>query len=295
MPSFASLQLWPLRALWVLLALAAAVGFGDALEARSGAVAVALATIGWLAWTGALVAMLVPRTLSLTVVRTIVPAALVAAVAAAVGGDAIDVADVVAVLAAAAATIVALAPWTTDEFVDGSSYGPEQRLSLRTPAPLALTAAATWALVVVGAIAGPVLLAAEAWAVGAVALVVGWAVAVGGSRALHQLSNRWLVLVPTGMVLRDPIQMPEAQLFLRQTMARLGPAEAGDDPAVVTEDLTGGASGLAIELVLAEPVELLVTTGRGRAETKAVDRVLFTPSRPAALLAEARQRRLPVA
>ena len=84
-----------------------------------------------------------------------------------------------------------------------------------------------------------------------------------GVRSIHQLSKRWLVLVPTGMVLHDPLVMPEPQLFLRQTMARLGAAEV--DPAgpadgreLITEDLTAGASGLVMSLSLSEPVELLV-------------------------------------
>ena len=55
-----------------------------------------------------------------------------------------------------------------------------------------------WAAVVVGALAGPLLLAAEQWVAGAIAIVIGWPLARFGSRSLHRLAQRWLVFVPAG-------------------------------------------------------------------------------------------------
>jgi hypothetical protein len=89
--------------------------------------------------------------------------------------------------------------------------------------------------------------------------------------------------------------MPEPQLFLRQTMIRLGPAERDLGPEVVTEDLSAGASGLVMSITTTEPIELLVRDGSRGTTLRPVDRVLFSPSLPAELLVEARQRRLPVA
>lgn len=294
------LRLWPLEGAWVLVAVLATAPLTDALD---GATALG-AGLAWLAagagWTAALVAMLVPRSVGLTVVRLLVPAALLALGAAAAVGDDRGALDALALLAAAVATLVVLSPWTIDAFVDGSSYGPERRLALRTPLPVLLVAVATWAATAAGATAGPQLLASERWLPGVVALAVGAPVAALGVRALHQLSRRWLVLVPTGMVLHDQLTMPEPQLFLRQTMARLGPAlvdapgaDETPDIAEAVEDLTAGASGLVIELELTEPVELLVRDGRGTT-LRPVTRVRFSPGRPAELLAEARRRRLPV-
>ena len=149
----------------------------------------------------------------------------------------------------------------------------------------------TWAAVVVGATAGPLLLAAEQWAVGAIALVVGAGAVYAGVRSLHQLTRRWIVLVPTGLVIHDPLTMPEAQLFLRTMVRRLGPAEAGTD----ADDLTAGAPGLALQLDLAEPAELLLRT-RGRdTATRSSTAILFTPSRPQRLLEAAAAARIPVA
>lgn len=289
------LATWGPPAAWVVLAALAAPVVGDALDGRSGPVVAVAAAGAWLGWGAGLVALLVPRSSSLTAVRVLVPAGLVAVVAAAAVGDHLGPLDVVAVVVAAAGTALALSPWTADRFVDGSSYGPERRIPLRTPAPLALVAALTWAVVLASVAAGPLLLAARAWTAGAAAVAVGLPLAVAGVRSLHLLARRWLVLVPTGMVLHDPLTMPEPQLFLRQTMARLGPAPAQDPtPELVTEDLTAGASGLVVELVLAEPVELLLHAGRREAQTRPVDRVLFVPVRPAVLVDEGRRRRLPV-
>jgi len=295
MTAITRLQLWPLRVLWVGLALVAGGPVSDALAGRSTPVAAVIVVASWTGWGAMLVALLVPRTSSLTVVRVLAPAAWVGAIAAAAAASNDGSLLTVAMLSLASGCVVlAFAPWVTDAFVDGSSYGPERRLALRTPLTIALVAVVTWAAVVVGASAGPLLLAAEQWLIGAISLGAGTGVVVLGSRSLHQLSQRWVVFVPTGMVLHDPMTLPEPQLFLRQTMRRMGPAEADAPADLLTEDLTAGASGLVVELVLDEPVDLLVRQGRAAA-TRAVDRVLFTPALPAALLDEARRNRLPVA
>lgn len=288
-------HLWPFRALWVVLAVAASASATDALDDRSTGVAVALSVAGWAAWGATLVAVLVPRTVSLTVVRVLAPAGAVGAVAAVAAGSESTVLDGVTVLAAALVIVDALAPWTTDALVDGSSYGPERRLALRTPLALALLAVLTWLVMLTGAVGAVLLLATQQWAAGAGGLVVGAAVVWFGARSIHQLSRRWLVLVPTGLVIHDPLVMPEPQLFLRQTMARLGPAEGEVGEDVVTEDLSAAASGLIMSISLSEPVELLVREGNRGTTLRPVDRVLFAPALPLVLLDEGRQRRLPVA
>ena len=289
---------WPARTLWALLAVVSGGTFGDALHGRSSAVAVVAAALLWAGWGAGLVALLVPRSASLTAVRVLVPAAMVAVAAAASAGGHPSTLDVIALVVAALSAMAALAPWVAEGFVDGSAYGPERRTPLRTPPLLLAVAALSWCVIVAGAAAGPLLLAARSWAAGGIVLVAGWLLAFASVRSLHQLARRWVVIVPAGLVVHDPLTMPEPQLFLRQGIARVGPAhdDDGSAPAArVTEDLTAGAAGLALELVLREPVELLVRTGRTKAETRAVDRVLFTPSRPAAVLDAARDRRIPVA
>jgi hypothetical protein len=88
----------------------------------------------------------------------------------------------------------------------------------------------------------------------------------------------------------DPVGQPEPTLFLRRSVRHLGPARA-DSPAL---DLTQGAFGLALQLDLVEPTDMIVPRGRAATETVQVESLLFTPTRPAALLDEARARRIPV-
>ncbi|MBX3312907.1 MAG: hypothetical protein KF906_01190 [Actinobacteria bacterium] len=289
---------WPARVLWVVLAVLAAVPVGDALDGRSAAVRWLVVAGLWLGWTAGLVCLLVPRHLFLTGMRILVPAGTAAMIAAIAAGSDLAPVDVVALAVSAVASAWVLSPWVGEAWVDGSSYGPERRLPLRPPVAFALLVVpVTWAAVVGGATVGPLLLAAGRWVPGVLATAIGAPVAVLGTRSLHQLSRRWIVLVPTGIVLHDTLVMPEPQLFLRTTIARLGPAEAGgdaDDEDGSVEDLTAGAAGLALRLDLSEPVELLVRTGGRGTATVSSTAVLFTPSRPRHVLDAALERRVPV-
>jgi len=124
---------------------------------------------------------------------------------------------------------------------------------------------------------------------GAVALAAGLPLAWWGARVLHGLSRRWLVFVPNGVVVHDPLTLADPVLLRRGTVRSLGPAPAGTD----AHDLTGGASGLALEVRLTGPLSLLPVTARRRpTELVDVTAVLVTPGRPGRVLAEARRRGL---
>jgi hypothetical protein len=125
--------------------------------------------------------------------------------------------------------------------------------------------------------------------VGVLALAAGLPATWWGARVLHSLARRWLVFVPTGVVVHDPLTLTDPVLLRRGVVRSLGPAPADTDAL----DLTGGASGLALEVRLNEPVALVpVARGRRPAEVTDVDALLVTPSRPGRVLAEARRRRL---
>lgn len=292
---------WPLRAVWLVAPLTAGPAFAAALDpARHGFRTVASVGL-WALWAATLAAMLVPRDVTLTAVRVVVPASVVAAGWAASGGAG-PVAGLVAIAGTVLAAALALAPGTTDAFVDGGSYGTERRWALRTPAPLLLgPVPLAWLVAVAGAAAGPVLLAAGHWTLGTVLLVVGWPLAAAAARALHTLSRRWVVLVPAGLVLHDPLA-GEALLFPRNTIARLGPAGAGaDERPGIAQDRTGGALGLVLELDLVEPVSVPELSDRGRrrpegptAPTVDVASLLFSPARPGAVLEAAASHRISV-
>jgi hypothetical protein len=189
------------------------------------------------------------------------------------------------------AAIILFVPVVTDLFVDGSSYGPEKRMALRTPATLFLgPVEIAWAIVVAGIAAGPLLLAARAWVAGVIALAVGVVLVRPALRSLHQLSRRWIVFVRVGLVLHDPLSLADPVLFLRQDVRSLEPARA--DAEREATDLTGRALGLALELRLRSKVTIGMIERRHQSRNVATDRVLFTPARPGALVSEARGRGL---
>jgi hypothetical protein len=284
---------WSLPIVWAILPLTAGPAFADALDPRSPAFRTTVSIALWGIWAITLVLTLVPRTTSLTGVRIVVPASFAAAVWSSFATPEPDWQDGLALATTALAAALALAASTSERFVNGSSYGAERRMPLRPPGLVVLgLVEAVWAAVVVGAAAGPLLLASKQWIAGAVALVVGWPLAVMGTRSLHRLAQRWFVFVPNGVVLVDPLALTDSCSMTRAAVESIGPAPADTS----AHDLTVGALGLALEIDLVAPQEVaLLEAGRtGPPPTISVDQVLFTPSRPGALLREARARGLPV-
>ena len=282
---------WAVRAAWAVLPFALGPALAAALDPRSRPVQ-ATASVGlWGAWALVVAATLVPRPLGLTALRVAAPAALAAALwaAATEGGSA--VAQALAVGSAALVVALAFLPETGIVFVNGAAYPNERRFPLRPPGPLLFgPLPLAWALSLGAPAAAALLLAAGRPVAGALVLAVGLPLAALLLRALHGLSRRWVVFVPAGVVLHDPIGLVDPVLFRRQLIEALHPAPADTDSL----DLTQRAPGLALELVLTEKVPLvLMRPGRRAGEPGASARLIFTPTRPGAVLAEARARRVP--
>jgi hypothetical protein len=272
---------------WLTLPLTAGPGLEDALAGPSESVRWTMTTGLWAGWAVGLLALLVPRIPSLTVLRLAAPAAVAAAAAAAVAGG-VQAADVFGLVATSLAVALTLWPEVVDALVDGSSYGPERRLAVRVPPVLAAgPIPLATAIALAGIATGPLLLAAEQWVAGAVATVVGLALAALAVRSLHTVSQRFLVLVPGGVVVHDPMALVEPVLLPKASLAAVGPAVAGTEAT----DLTLGALGLVLELRLRRRVELVRRRSR---EVVTTDAVLVSPARPATFLAEAKDRHLPV-
>lgn len=283
---------WALPLTWALLAVLAGPALADSLDRTSAAVRGGASVGLWAGWLVVLVAALVPRASTLTVVRAGAPAALAATVAAAVHGPA-GADDALAIGAAIASVAAAWWAGTADAFVDGSSYGDERRFALRTPPAVLLAGApAAWVLAVAVPAAAALLLAARAWVPGVAAALVGVAGIRLGAPALHRLSRRWLVLVPAGLVVHDHLALADPVLLRRPIVRGLGPAPA-DPPSDDVVDLTGGAGSLVLQIDLAQPLELPVAVGQGRRRTvtpRTAGAVLVAPARPGAFLRVAGQR-----
>lgn len=282
---------WTVRIAWLALPFVCGPALGDALDGTSRSVQL-VASLGlWAGWAVVLVATLVPSTVSLTALRLAAPGPVVASAAAAVAGGPSS-ADTVALTGSLAVALVAFSAPTGEVFVGGSSYGDEKRLPLRVPGPLLLgPVEAVWCAAVAGVTAGPLLLAAQQWVAGALVSAVGLPAAWLAARSLHTLARRWVVFVPAGLVVHDPLALANAVRVRRATLVSLGPAPAGTDAL----DLTRGALGLALEVRFAEPVPVTLVRPAGSAgadQDVAAHALLITPSRPGAVLAEARRRRL---
>lgn len=283
---------WALRALWFLLPLTVGSAVADALASAGHAVP-RVATIGlWVLWALGLLGSMIPHPLTLTALRIAAPAAAAVAIWALADVGA-DISTALAVAHAIAVAALVMNQLVGDKFADGASYGDERRMLLRPPSFIGYAVApVVAALVAIGVVAGPLLLANQSWIAGGLATIVGFAAAAAGARALHQLAQRWIVFVPTGMVLHDHMVLTEPVLFRRTAIERLGPAIDGT-PA---RDLSNRAAGLLLECELADPAPLGLrdATTAGAATLTDVRRYLFCPTRPGALLDEAERRNIAV-
>jgi hypothetical protein len=282
-------QSWLLRVAWLALPLTVGAVAAGALDDRSTPVQVVAGALLWASWAVVLVGLLVPRPAALVGLRA-ATAALVPLVAWAAdsAGDRLLAGSHALVLLA-----LALGPATGEWLVNGTSYGYERRYLLRVPAPLLLGPIELAAVALPAAVVtGPLLLASRQWVAGVVALAVGAPVAVVLARAMHAMTLRWGVLVPAGFVLKDHLAMVDPVLFRRADIALLAPAEPGTDAM----DLTANAPGAPLELRFTEPQHIdRLQLGRGTPTGYEVQRLLFAPTRPGALLAEAGARRIRVA
>lgn len=278
---------WALRAVWFVAGPVVAGTVADATTGLSEPVRIVALVLVWAWWTTGLLAVLVPSPIGLTVIRVAAPAALVTSLLALLGDDP----DPLAIGLTTVATVLALSAQAGDDFVDASSYGPERRLPLRVPGPLLLGPIPLAAAVVVaGTVVGPMLLAARAWIPGAIVLAVGLPASWFAGRSLAQLTRRWLVFVPGGVVVHDPMAVLDAVLCRRDRVRAVTAALADTDAT----DLTLGALGRAIEIALTAPVDYVPVAGRGG--TVALERtraLLVAPTRPGLALELAREHRLP--
>lgn len=263
----------------------------SAVDGRSAAVVWTAAIGAWTLWAIAALALAVAAVWSLTVARVIVPLALVATVAAALGGaTAVDLA-----LLGAPAILAGAAVMSAEfgrRWVQASAYGDEERFPMRLPVGAGSAAVVSWIVWAPAVVAGPLLLAAGTWVAGAIlmALTVGGAVLLGPR--WHRLSLRWFVLVPAGVVVHDPVVLADTLPLRTAQVASIRLAPADTQAA----DLTGPASGYAVEIATTESVTAVLSFTPTDPNGKAIHlrSFLIAPSRPGRALRSARARGLPI-
>jgi len=289
-----AVNIWWLRVAWVTLPITAGWAVAEAVASWSTPTRVVAAVLLWAMWGVVLVAVLAPHPLSLTAVRTAAPLALVVVILVVVSGRASTVAEVVAVMGALTCAVIGGSPEIGITCAQGSAYGDEERFPLAVPPalflgvlPLAVLAVGT------GLAAGPLLLAAGAWAAGITAILVGLPLAALALRPLHQLSRRWLVLVPAGVVVHDPMTLTDPYLFTREHIAGLGPADPATRPPERALDLRLGAARGSLALLLDQETDVQ-RRSRNRGVGVRTNLLLVAPVASRRVLARAEARRISV-
>jgi hypothetical protein len=281
---------WGARLLWAGLALLLAPAIGQALDDHSRAVQVTGTVGAWAAWFVTLVALLLPNAMSLTILRMIAPGAVLVALAAGVAG-ASATAFAVGLASSVVVTLLTFSGEVGQRFVHGSAYGDEARFPLRPPGPLLLgPIPVLWLLTAIAVSAGPLLLAARAWPLGAAITVLAAGLCFFAGTRLHRLARRWLVLVPAGLVLHDEMVLAETVMLPRRSIDAIVLAPADTEAA----DLTGNALGRALEIRLTGACTVVLAGSRSKPGGTAlhVHAVLVSPTRPGRMIAEAARRRV---
>jgi len=277
---------------WASLVVTAGPAVADALQPWSTPPRLLAGVLLWAVWGGVLLAILAPRPFGLTVLR--VAAALAVVLAAAALPSTSLLAGTAALAGTGLAAGLSLAPSVGYRFVNGAAYGDERRFPLRLPPALLLGPVPLAApLVGVGAVAGPLLLADGRWVAGVLALLAGVPAAAAAGRSLYALSQRWAVLVPAGLVLKDPLTMVDPVLFPRERIASLRPLPYPTAPAEDIVDLRLGAVKGSLVIELTDEAVLYRTRGRARGgEAVRARRLAFSPGQAGMLLEKAAERRI---
>ena len=278
---------------WASLVITAGPAAADAVDSWSSAPRAVASLLLWAAWAAVLLASFAPRPLGLTVLRVVAPVAFLlsaGAVPAAGAGK-----GLLAVAGTAAAAWLAFTPAVGYRFVNGAAYGEEKRYPLRVPPALLLGPVPLAVLLLAaGVVTGPLLLAEERWVAGALAVALAVPLVRAAGRSVYALSQRWAVLVPAGIVLKDPLTLVDPVLFPRDRIASLRPLPFPTAPAEDILDLRLGAASGSLVLELTEDAQLFRTKGRLRGgEVVHARRLTFSPRQPEALLAEAATRKKP--
>ena len=285
-----SLTVWGARAAWLAAAVLGGRAVGAALADRSGPVQVAGTAGAWLGWAFGAMALAVPSVATLTVARAVVPAALAVTVATVIFGA--DADDVLALgLPALLASVLVAAAETGRTYLQASAYGDERRFGLRPPLGYLAATVTTWLVWVTAVITAWLAWPARAWWLAAATTLLAVAATMTLPRRWHQLSRRWLVFVPAGMVVHDPVVLSDSLLLTRAGIRRIAANEIGPG-AVAGLDLTGPTPGLAIEITLDEPVTAVLARRppERHGRTASGSTVLVSPTRPGAVLTEAARR-----
>lgn len=288
--SLSTIVVWVARAAWLVVAIIGGEPIGQALEDRSRMLQLAGTVSSWVGWGVGAVALAVAGVATLTVARSVIPAPLVVAAAALIGGSEPGAGVALVVPAAVAAAAVCSAEFGR-VYIQASAYGDEQRFGLRPPIGYLIASAVSWLATATALVITPLAWAANAWLLGvAVTIVAAAGLALLPNR-WHQLSRRWLVLVPAGVVVHDPVVLNDTLMMLSRTIVSV----SLDEPGIASQtaaDLTGPTPGLGVEITLAESTLAVFAATPSDPTGRAIHltALVVSPTRPGSVIRAARAR-----
>jgi hypothetical protein len=274
--------LWTARVAWIVLPFTTGAAVAEIIQPWSRGPEIVAAVLLWAAWFAGFVALLAPRPWGFTILRVVAPCALILAIVSA--WYAPWPLTVLAILTSGVALVTSLSSATAHACAASTAYGSERRFPLRVPVSL---------------LAGPVPLSAVLVAAGVATgplLLVGVPLAGALVRSLTALDHRWIVLVPAGMVVVDPLTFPDPVLLPREHIASVRRAPRSARVRVVDRDpseiLVGGTGPLLV--TCRETGTFLRRAGRGHVNLEA-DRLRVSPLRPDAVLLAVDAHRITIA
>ena len=278
---------WTARVAWIVLPFTIGAAFGDVIHAWSRAPEIVTGVLLWAAWFAGLVALLAPRPWGFTILRVVAPSAVALAISSAWAAS--WPTSLLAIITASFASATALSSAVAHECAASTAYGPERRFPLRVPITLmAGPVPASVALIVAAVASGPLLLANGSILAGIAAVAIGVPIVVVLARSLTALDRRWIVLVPAGLVVVDPLTFPDPVLLPREEIASVHRVASGDRARRADRDaseiLVGGAGPLVI--ACREKGKFLRRNGRGQITVEA-ERLRVSPLRPDVVLSAA--------
>jgi len=251
----------------------------------------------WSIWAGSLLSVLVPSSGSLTALRLLMPSH-TAVTAIVISGSPSGMSlwpAIIAVAISLIATVTTLSGDTGRYYVQVSAYGDERRFLLSCPPQMVVVQVLTWMLWFVAAVITVSALTGESTTSGQ--MIVGGMsgiVTVVGiiilPRRFHRFSRRWLVWVPAGIVLHDPVVLAETAMVSRRTLREIKIWQPGEKPEPL--NVTGGRArpGIMFSLREMETIILSANAEHPGGHALHVQSFLVRPTRLMPALVEMNQR-----
>jgi hypothetical protein len=269
------------RVAWLLIAV---IPNGQSNVLSAGTGSVLSPWLAWALWAMVAVAVLVLHPISLVTVRSVAPLLTVESGWLVVTDSAAqsDIGAVAGFFVLLTISAVTYSASYGAVHAQAAAYGHERRHLLRPPIAVILPMFVLWLMV---ASAGAVANHAASLPISLGGLSVFIVLGAFALRRSVVLAQRWLVFVPAGIAVHDPLMLQDTFMVRRHNVRKV--AAATHDTTAF--DTTGTTWGMVLELALSHPHDVTLSPFGARIvgtlDRLHVTALLVAPSRPSAALA----------